>query len=75
MNITTEQLIDEIQKPIYREEPLDVMLRISKEIVVNYIFYFENGLICTLDEDNEYDEAWTILEFLIEFQDKYWVIN
>lgn len=74
MNITTEELIDEIQKPIYKEEPLDVWLNLAP-IQVNYIFYFENGLICTLNENNEFDESWSLIEFLTEFQDQFWIIN
>lgn len=74
MNITTEELIDEIQKPIYKEEPLDVWLNLHP-VIVNYIFYFENGLICTLNENNEFDGSWSIIEFLTEFQDQFWIIN
>ena len=74
MSITTEQLIDKIQKPIYKEESLDVWLDLYPA-QVNYIFYFENGLICTLDDDNEFNESRSLIEFITEFQDKHWIIN
>ena len=74
MSITTEQLIDEIKKPIYKEESLDVWLDLYPT-QVKYIFYFENGLICTLGDNNEFNESWSLIEFITEFQDKHWIIN
>lgn len=74
MRLSTEQLVDELQKPVYKEEPLDAWLNLHP-VKVNYIFYFENGLICTLNENNEFDESWSIIEFLTEFQDQFWIIN
>ena len=74
MSISTEELLKEIQKPKYKEEPLDVWLDLDP-VKVNYIFYFDNQKLYTLGDDNEILESWTLDEFLFKFTLCDWIIN